>query len=1191
MRDHGPYSVDPSQMEGLDGSAFAELVGRLLEAELASAGLAGAALTQTYRTNAPDEGVDAGLDSDRATAWIPLGQSAWQFKAGNLAPAACKAELLGATAALEVLKNGGSYRLVLGRSMTPAQITKRKEALEAAARSVDIQVDADTIKVFNADHLARWAEVFPAVAISPLIRGIGIIGQSFDEWSSSVSHQTTWVPSEERTEQIASLQEAILSGDESGVHVEGVSGLGKTRLVMESLRAQANQALVLYVPSEDQFPPAVLSQLQTQGRSAIIVIDECDAKRHDTFAAMLQTGTNIRLVTISELSQRATRAATLRIKAFEDEPLTELLRKNEPTLWPEAARVIVEVAAGNIDYALKCAKALVAQRPDTVRQLIDPNDIRQFIVDELPGGALFLASSALALFSRIGFDAELSIEIDILSEGIGISKSDLRSAAADLSSRGLLTTQGRYRSVGPHPVAIYLASRGWTEFGSRIVIDLLPILPEDLTERLFRRAAEIGDSALPRAVVDQMLGPDGPLASLEAVAGDRRRKLLDYLAILSPERVSGRIADMLAEADADVLRTAQSARRPLVWALQKLAWHSSTFAEAADSLLRLALVENESFSNNSTGVWVDLFGTMLPSTAAVPSERLTYLRSKATSDDPSVRALVVKAARRALDAQEHTMVSGELQGGVVVEPRGAAKTWGESWEYRNAVIDVLRVLTDDSDLGVASSAVETLTEAIHDSLGEPVLRDHLASALASLAPTQLQDARAKLAELASLYDRAGDEKEYAEDINVFVAALPAETLDDQLWVLAHSSPWDRRNLDIESEFTRVLEGTESASATLKLLALLAESVPTDFTIGRILARRGADIEETTPKLLNQVSGPNPRALVGFLIGLEEATPGFYDQYIDELKTDPTMKLRLTTQGPRTTRAETRVTELLPQISVAEGARAIFYWLRDLDDEDFLQRCITDWKSRINSEDDYRALVDFLAFVVYDRPEVSPALQQAIAEVVDCRLRFPMLGQQEHDWSRLAELQIETDPMHIVRLLIQLVELDAIRMYSSSQNRGLFGRALKLAGEKAWLEILNRLAERKSWKLAFSMQGWAADVIDLDVIEGWVGDSTDRAKTVASITSVGSDELSPVASFLLRRFGDEQGVSSALVGRFTSGIWSGNESDRILGQVAQVKRWLAQPGQSEGARRWCRKLVEYLESQLRDVLQGEQEQDW
>src|SRR5690606_26257589 len=120
---------------------------------------------------------------------------------------------------------------------------------------------------------------------------------------------------------------------------------------------------------------------------------------------------------------------------------------------------------------------------------------------------------------------------------------------------------------------------------------------------------------------------------------------------------------------------------------------------------------------------------------------------------------------------------GELQGGVVVEPRGSAKTWSESWEYRNAIIDIVGILSGDSDASVSASAVEALTQAIHSSLGQPVIRDHLASTLASLPPEQLRDVRAKLADLASLYERIGDEKSRAEDIDAILAALPADTLD------------------------------------------------------------------------------------------------------------------------------------------------------------------------------------------------------------------------------------------------------------------------------------------------------------------------------------------------------------------------------------------------------------------------------
>ncbi len=432
-----------------------------------------------------------------ATSWIPVGESAWQFKAGDLGPESCKTELRGATAALEILRRGGRYRLVLGKSITPQQVDERRQALEATADELSIERFADQFEVLNGDRLARWAEEFPAVASSPIIRGMGIIGQTFEEWSNSVVHRTAWVPSPSRTSQIEALRNAIQSGDELGIHVEGVSGLGKTRLVMEALRGQDNQALVVYIPSEDQFEPVVLSLLHQQGRAAVVVVDECDAKRHDVFAAMLQRGTRIRLVTISQPTTSSTRAPVLPVDAFDDDALTTLLLATEPGLWPEAARVIVEVASGNIDLALKCAKGIIAKQTGSARQLITPDDIRAFIADELPSGTLFLASCALGLLNRVGFDGDLAGELVTLSTGLSVPEADLRAAAAQMGESGLLRAHGRYRSVEPHPVAIHLASRGWTEFGSRILTGLLPLLSEDQTERLFSRATEIGDRALP----------------------------------------------------------------------------------------------------------------------------------------------------------------------------------------------------------------------------------------------------------------------------------------------------------------------------------------------------------------------------------------------------------------------------------------------------------------------------------------------------------------------------------------------------------------------------------------------------------------------------------------------------------------------------------------------------------------------
>ncbi|WP_157002154.1 hypothetical protein [Agromyces laixinhei] len=1176
-------------MAGLTGGDFANLVGRLLDAERAQAGMDGAVLTMTHRINAGDGGVDAHIRRALGTNWIPGGESAWQFKAGDLGPESCKAELRGATAALAILEKGGTYRLVLGKSITPEQATERREALEAVATERGITRFDGQFEVLNGDSLARWIEEFPAVASSPTIRGLGIIGQTFDEWSNSIVHQTAWVPSEARSRQIEALVDAIGAGDELGVHVEGVSGLGKTRLVMEALRSHDNRALVVYVPSEDQFEPASLSRLHQQGRAAVVVIDECDAKRHDVYSAMLQTGTRIRLVTISEPSTATTRAPVLLIEPFDDDALADLLLANEPGLWPEAARVIVEVASGNIDYALKCAKALIAQQSGSARQLVSPEDIRQFVVRELPGGALFLASCVLALFSRVGFDAELAPELATLADGLAVPETDLRAAAALLRDSGLLTAQGRYRSVGPHPVAIYLASRGWSEFGSRIVTGLLPLLSEDQTERLFARATEVGDRALPRVVVDQMLGVDGVLASIEAIAADRRGRMLQHLAVLAPVRVVARIDDLIATASDAQLFAAKGARRSLVWALQKLVWHSDTFELAADAMLRLASVENETYSNNSTGEWVSLFSALLPTTAATPTARLAYLKRKSISTDPRVRLIVIEAAKRALSGNDSTMISGELQGGVIVEPRGRPRTWGEVWAYQQEVIDLLRPLADDSDAEVATAALEALRDSIQDVLEIPSLREHLAVNLATLDSMQLRTVRAQLAELDSLYGRAGDDEAIVDAIAEVLALLPEETAADRVWRILHSRSWHGASSEIEAEISLALDAIPNANRTRLLLEALDEPIPTDFSVGHLLSSH-AD-PETESKLVAHLDGPNSRALHGYLAGREESELGAFDRFVDDLDAADELRVRLTAQGPRTDRAVSRVRDLLPRLSVASGARALFFWVRDVSDEALVGDYLADWVGRIESQEDYNAVVDFVALHLHGRSEISYDLEAVVWQVVGLRTRFPVLGRQENDWSVLARRSLEQHPLELAGLLLDLIEADAIRMYSRPSEANLLRDSIELAGTPAWQEAMSRIAAPGSFRLSFAVRDWLAIVVPIEVAAAWVDGSVERARVLASVTPVGSEVQSPVVRYLLDGFGSDERVPSILVGHFTSGFWTGNESSRIETQIAQVDGWLRDQTATEAERRWCRSLIENLRGRLERVLQEEEEEEW
>lgn len=1192
MPDFGPFSVDPAQVAALGGANFGQFVNRLLTTEAAAHGMAGTTLETTYLENVGDGGVDAGLRNATATRWVPQGDSAWQFKAGDLTPAKCKVELTGATNAIATLRAGGRYRLVLGVTRTSAMITARRNALIEAATDLGIAVSEGMIEVIAADGIAAWIEQYPALAVSPLLRGTGVIGQTFDEWSRSNRHTTTWVTSPERDAQIQELRETISGGTQIDIHLDGVSGLGKTRLVLEALRAQPYEAIVVYSLAADSFPVTVLSQLQAQGRTAVVVIDECDRKQHEIYAQALTTGSSIRLVTVGEPGGSATRTPMISLAGFGSDPMHELLRTNLPQLWPEAERVVVEVAAGNIKYALGLAEALLRNGTTSAGSLITDDDLRAFFTAQLPDGQLFLASCALALFSRFGHDGDVAQEIETIADGLGLDKDDLRGAASNLQRHGLLSKQGRYRSVGPHPLAVFLAARGWAEFGHKIVTDLLPDLDPDLAERLFRRAADIGELDSSSPAVSAVLTASGPLASLEALAEGNRSALLVHFAVLAPAAVADRLSQLISAAPEDELRHLRGIRRDLVWAVEKLAWHSKTFVVAADALLCLALAENESYSNNATGTWTEFFGTMLPGTAAPPAVRMAYLQTCAVSDDSRVRLLAARGADRALEMHESIIISGEVQGGVVVEPRGRPATFGDAWAYRNAAIDVLGELTADIDPAVAERAREDLVSSVHGLLEIDANRDHLGRVIATLTDSVIARTRVEVQGLRTLFNRADVVDGRSSALAAFAALLPADSPIDRLNVLSSTKSWDRQTDDLATELADVARQVQPDDPLAALTRLLHQGgeISAAYAVGRALRLLGTEFQPGLDLLGPLAGGPNSEALIGYLHGIvNEGDLGVFDQFIDETLLPPLLALQFSVRGPRTPAAVTRVEQLIGEVSVAEAARVLFGWMRDADQADSA-RYLRDWASRIESQADYNAAVDFAAMQVFQRPEVLSGLDPAIAELVPRRREYPKLGQQEWDWALLARRQLSAEPMVLADLLADLIEADALSAYSSSKESRLLQDTVRGGGEPVWTSLMERL-ERRQWRLSFSVRDWLGEAVSIDIAKRWVGDSVERARVLANVTTPGGQQLSPTARFLIEEFGQDDRVPSHLVGQFISGMWSGNESERISSQISQVQAWIAEPEQSTEVKSWARKLVAHLEARRGAVLQEEEEQGW
>lgn len=1204
-QDFGPFSVNPAQVVGLGGALFQHLVSRLIAAEIASAGMAGSDLHTSYQANIGDQGVDAGIYAAIKTDWIPPGNSAWQFKAGNLSPKECADEFEGAARARRIVEKGGKYRIVLGNGLQDYLIASREEELRARATELDYDTSGDNFKIIDGNQLARWVEQYPQLAVSTLLHGIGNVAIAYDKWQQSGTHQLTWVPSADRDELHDTVQAFLANPNRLELRIEGVNGIGKTRGVLESFRGSPFEPLVLYVGDADDLRYPLIDHLTGQGRSAVVVVDECTRKRHNVLAQQLQSGRQIKLITIGERDARVPQSVPIVLSNLPNDVIDKVLTQNKSTLWPEARRVVVAQCAGNVRWAMNVAEFILDDPNINIGDLIDANTLQFLVGDLLSGDDGFLPLSALALFVRYGVDREMQAELEQIGTALGMPLDDLLAANRKLEHLGLVTKHGRYRSVTPQPLAIYLATQAWDQLGDKILADLLPAVSDTLAEQLFLRAADLGSSGPAAQALNRILGADGPFRSLEYIAEHGRSTLLIQLAIITPKEMAIHLTHLIEMVTDNELRSFKSIRRDLVWTLEKLVWHSGTFERAADMLLHLALAENETWSNNSTGTWLNLFAPMLPATAATPSARMRYLERVASHSDFAVRKMAAHAAEKAIDVRGgFVVVSGELQGAVVVEPRGTPDTSEAVWEYVRSGIRLLQSMASDANETVRQVAEKSLVDAIHPMLEIEAVRDALFNALATLPNDALRKTRMAIQNLYALFTTVEKPEFNASTtfkpniairragLDILVGRLPSAAPIDELTSLAYAKRWEWEAGELQESIERVATSMPHEEALISLVKLLnAEEIPeSSFELGAALYAMVVS-DEALAAIAALADRGNMAGLVGYLhAGVEDGHSDAFDVFLDGplgRDLEPATRLGLTVRGPQSDTGWSRLIDLLKVLPVHIGAPRLFGWHIEIE-ESRLIAILDEWLSKIEFQPDYNFAVDVAALMVSGRPDSNLDLEGQIMRLVELRSKFPEVAHQSSDWVQLARRQLANRVDELLLSLLQQVDAGSLHILEGSEEQTLIEDAVLAAGSRS-LDTVLQLVHTGSWRIQLDFRGWLADLYLATDIIAWVGTDVGRGRLVAKITGISKGQPSDVVRFLLDKFGTDDEVSSSLYGEFISGAWWGNESDRLNDQITQLEGWAASRDESVGVKSWVRKVIENLRRR-RDVALEEEDEE-
>ena len=1206
-----PFEVSARDVSRLD-AGFSVTVNRLLEAEGARAGMVASALVLNSVDELADGGVDAAIrDAPAGGAWIPEGDSAWQFKRSDLQPAECAAEFGGAIWAHRYVQNGGTYVVVLGVPRTDHMKQDRRDAILRKAEDLGLRLDRSQVRVYDANDLARWMCLFPSLVIASVTGRPVSAAVDFSTWTETGLGRMAWVTEEPRQAMIETIRTALSEQVAVDLRVEGAPGVGKSRLVLEAVRAAQYAPLVAYVADEAEMTGETLQHLTGLERTVVLVVDQCPADRHRGLAQRLPNDPRVKLVTIGPTGLAVTQRPILVVEPMSREGIDELLSLNFPGLSNVNRRVVVDIAGGNPQIAeIRAEQASNPDRRRSAPDLITESDIREFLTDEPIRGLTLDVAEGVALFDKLGWDDELAPERDHLAELLQVTTSDLESCGRELEEAGWLTIRSRYRAISAHRLAIHLASRKWEKDGHRIVENFLDRLSVPMQLALFRRLADLGRYEPAERALAPLLVGDGPFGSFAQLRTRDRAALLTQLAINLPNEVSLHISELLEGASDETLRAHPTVCRQLVWTLEKLAWHTETFRLAADSLLRLAIADYRpvgdgtldlimaSSRNHAEPKWTSLFGTMLPSTAAQPRVRMEYLKTVAGSDDPGRRLLAVNALNEVMSLWESVMVSSEVQGGALIEPRGMPRTYGEAWDYQIEAINEIGRLIDDPVPAVRSAAEDHLIGAMSSLAGSGGRWDVLQRVLLG-APALHERVRHEIQTHEGLYqghepvvDRSdGSERAYEARMKALASLrerLPAPSRRDALKLALDKPRWDYPIEEVEQTVVDAMAAFLDDHSEAELFEFLSTHQPNarEFGAGLVIL----PVQQCTAlEALAAAYETNPEALLGYLSRKTETdtldiVETFLDSRLGSSLSDRA-RLEIARTGHDTGRLRHIIKELVNRLPVADSALLV-----RLTPED-LPAMLKQWTTRMATQEDYNTVIRRMAHELRLIKPILGVIDAAVLQVVLRRREFPRTGKASSDWTRLGKVVLPGNEEQLAGLVLDLIE-DPERVLSiSSDAADLLTSVLKRRPDLVWTRIAERL-EHGSPRLETYVEHWNLLArIDHSRARDWIGTDPNRAQIAARITTLGKNEPTPIVRYLLETFGPVGEIASTLSLRLHCGLQVGKASDHIQGQIDRLTTWRENTDEPRAVRHWARDQIAKLASSQQKALQEETERGW
>jgi len=699
--------VAPADIKQLDERQLTKLLLGLLRFEASKFEIPKSSISGSLEIKAGDGGEDGRIKwsgGPENTEWIPNRYTLFQCKAEDIGPTKCKDEILSADALKprirDLFDHGGSYVLFFTQECNQQMKDKREDKIREGIQSTGI-FDSTTvdIKIYDANAISAWVNQYISLIVQVLSwRGTNLPKciSSWEDWSRYPGNEVEYVSDDILEGHILQLREHF-TGERKVARIVGLSGLGKTRLALEVFRPSGNPEectesqliynQVVYIDAADDSDglQGIIKQWRENNLEGILVVDNCELELHQRLRREIEhSDSRLSLLTLDYNPESNSDEHIISLKPASNEVIRGIVEQSYPELQSLDIDRIVEFAEGFPQIAVMLAKARLNEAFDMgnlnddilIKKLLwgrrDQNDNAHKVI------------SGCSLFTKLGFLDDVNNQSNFVADNIcGVSRDEFYSCAIDFIEHGILDKRNRFVRVVPVPLAIRLAADWWKRCRSEKAKELIAgDMPDGMPEALCDQISKLHYVHEAKQLTKDLCGDRGPFGQTEVLNSDKGSRLFRSLVEVNPIDTANALDRAFGSWNREQLLQVKAGRRNLVWSLEKLCFWEETFPIAARILLSFAVAENETWGNNATNMFYQLFHYLLSGTQAPPNLRLNVLDEALDSNDVEFKKVAIEALGHALQTHHFSRTRGvEIQGSRAPQEEWRPKVWQDVFDY------------------------------------------------------------------------------------------------------------------------------------------------------------------------------------------------------------------------------------------------------------------------------------------------------------------------------------------------------------------------------------------------------------------------------------------------------------------------------------------------------------------------------